>query len=48
MATEEKIERVLLSKLGSTGIRFVSIHLDLSQVPTPPDWVQGRDHLHRG
>ena len=48
MATEEKIERLLLGKLGTTGIRFLSLHLDLSQVSTPPDWIQGRDHLHRG
>ena len=48
MATEEKIERVLLGKLGSTGVRFFSIHLDLSQIPTPPAWLHGRDHLGRG
>ena len=48
MATEEKIERLLLGKLGTTGVRFVSVHLDLSHVPSPPDWIHGRDHLGRG
>jgi hypothetical protein len=48
MASEEKIDRMLLAQVVGSGMRFYAVLLDLSLVPTPPDWVQGTDHLGRG
>jgi hypothetical protein len=48
MATEDKIDLLLLKKLGGTGVRFFAILLDLSKVLSPPAWIEVRDHLGRG
>src|SRR5262245_48884230 len=48
MATEDKIERVLLEKLGNSGVRFFAGLLDRSRLTYQPEWIQGIDHLGRG
>ena len=48
MATEEKIDKLLLQKLGGTGVRFYALLLDLNAVEAPPAWIQGYDPLGRG
>ncbi|MEO5957418.1 MAG: hypothetical protein ABIR36_17265, partial [Nitrospiraceae bacterium] len=48
MASEERIQRLLLEKLGGTEVRIVAVLLDLSQVIVTPEWIQGTDPHGRG
>lgn len=44
MATEDKIDKVLLEHLGSGGVSLCPVLLDL---PTVPDWADGTDQQGR-
>jgi hypothetical protein len=48
MASDDRIQQLLLKNLVGTGVRFFAILLDLSHLPTPPAWIQGTDHVGRG
>lgn len=48
MALEEKIDKLMLSKLGTTGAQLIALLLDLSALPKTPDWITHFDHYGQG